>query len=169
MCIRDRYILTLILLPFIALGILSTPSLYKVFTLCYLLFTATYWGINYQYLVPEIAFTAIAFTEEKDRRLKLLYIATAIYIAIWTFLYPVEWWFRAHIEHPNTALANFIGRLSLNIYCDYIYALYSLFLTQLHYAIMLETSMHTVHRLKELKLWIARLFKTRHRSQNSID
>ncbi|MCS7111539.1 MAG: glycosyltransferase 87 family protein [Ignisphaera sp.] len=142
--IEHWYLFTAILSPFVAVSTLVIRDLYKLSTLYYILFTATYWGVNYQYLVPEIAFIAIASAYEKDRWLKALYIAASIYIALWVFIYPAEWWFRAHIHNPNAALAEIMGRASLNVYCDNIYAIYSLILTQLHYAIILRTSIHSI-------------------------
>jgi hypothetical protein len=50
-------------------------------TYLYLLFTATYWGINYQLLTTLIALLTTAIAREEKKLLKKLYTALAIYIA----------------------------------------------------------------------------------------
>lgn len=142
--IEHWYIFTAILLPLTIAYTLAVENPYRLSALYYILFTATYWNINYQYLIPEIALIAIASTLEKDRLLKILYITTAVYIALWVFIYPVEWWFKLHIENPNTVLTGIMRSLSLNIYCDNVYAIYSLLLTQLHYTIILRAAVPSI-------------------------
>jgi hypothetical protein len=134
--IERWYIFTAALAAFPTLYAVKKGELYTTAMLYYLLFTATYWGINYQYLTTLITLLATAIAKEEKRLLKALYTALAIYIALWLFIFPVEWRFRAHIEKLNVALLGAVKSFSLNIYADECYAYYSLALTMLEYIVI---------------------------------
>uniref|UniRef100_A0A7J3Z6G8 DUF2029 domain-containing protein n=1 Tax=Ignisphaera aggregans TaxID=334771 RepID=A0A7J3Z6G8_9CREN len=131
--IERWYMFTALLVVLPVLYTLRKGELYINTALYYLLFTATYWGVNYQYLTPLIGLLAVAIVREERRYLKMLYAVLALYIGAWFFIFPVEWWFRAHIENPNRVLLEAVKSISLNVYVDNYYAPYSLVLTVLEY------------------------------------
>jgi hypothetical protein len=131
--IERWYMFTALLAVLPVLYTLRKRELYINTALYYLLFTATYWGVNYQYLTPLIGLLAVAIVREERRYLKMLYAVLALYIGAWFFIFPVEWWFRAHIENPNRVLLEAVKSISLNVYVDNYYAPYSLVLTVLEY------------------------------------
>jgi len=154
--IQHWYIYTLVLTPLLVLYTLRERDLYLNTALYYLLFTATYWGINYQYLTPLIGLLAVSLARESRDRVRVLYTVIILYTAVWCFIFPVRWWFYAHIEHPNTTLIELVNSLSLNIYIDEYYVYYSLVLTILEYITLLVA---TLTPLREVRVQVKRAVK----------
>jgi len=150
------YIFTLILLPLLILYTLRRQDIYLNTLLYYLLFTTTYWRVNYQYLTLLIGLLAVGVAREVRKSLKGLYILLALYIGAWFFIFPVDWWFRVHIEKPNNMIIKVVKAFSINIYIDEYYAFYSLILTLLEYTTILYTSLIGI---KDLKIRLHELFK----------
>jgi hypothetical protein len=96
-------------------------------------------GVSYQYLAILIGLLVVAISRDKRILLKTLHTLLALYIATWFFIFPVEWWFRAHIENPNIALLKAVKSISLNVYTDEYYAPYSLLLTVIEYITLVLT------------------------------
>jgi hypothetical protein len=71
-----------------------------------------------------------------------------LYTASWFFIFPVNWWFYAHIEEPNKVLVEALYAISLNIYVDDYYAYYSLVLTLLEYTTLLSTTLTPLKAVK---------------------
>ncbi|MEB3755819.1 MAG: hypothetical protein GSR79_03035, partial [Desulfurococcales archaeon] len=115
--------------------------------LSYIVFMATYWRINYQYLVPALGFTVIILARlwrsKRIVTLGLLYISL---IGAWFFMYPVSWWTHVHIINPNTALWHALDKLSLMIFDYEPYLFYSLILTIIEYLLSIEVIIHAANR-----------------------
>lgn len=151
--IENWYVFTLILLPLLVSYTLRENDIYLNTLLYYLLFTATYWRVNYQYLTLLTGLLAVGVAREVRKPLIKIYILLALYIGVWFFIFPVDWWFRAHIERPNNTIIETIRAISLNIYVNEYYVFYSLLLTLIEFTILLHV---TQAGLKGLK---ARLYK----------
>ena len=151
--IQHWYIYTLVLTPLLVLYTLRERDLYLNAALYYLLFTVTYWGINYQYLTPLIGLLAVSLARESRDRVRVLYTMIILYTAVWCFIFPMRWWFYAHIEHPNMTLVELVSLLSLNIHVDEYYVYYSLALTTLEYTTLLVV---TLTPLGEVKVQVER-------------
>ncbi|MCE4606283.1 MAG: hypothetical protein F7B59_03010 [Desulfurococcales archaeon] len=105
----------------------------------YIIFMATYWRVNYQYLVPAVAFTIIILSRlHGSRRIKALGLTYISLIGLWYFMFPVSWWTHVHILNPNTALWHALDRFSLMIFNEEPYLLYSLILTIVEYLLSIE-------------------------------
>jgi Gpi18-like mannosyltransferase len=106
----------------------------------YIVFTATYWRINYQYLVPAVAFAILLAVRLRDyRRIVILAFVYILTVGLWTILFPISWWTHVHIENPNISLWRLLDRLSLMVFNDKVYVIYSLFLTALEYLLIILT------------------------------
>jgi len=112
--------------------------------LSYVSFIATYWRVNYQYLVTLVALSLISLPQLRRLSTKIVsVISSVIFPAIWPIAFPTSWWFHVHIEHPNHYLISLVNSLTLMIFNDRFYVVYSLILTLLLYvtvAIVLGTS-----------------------------
>ena len=148
--IEHWYVYTLVLTPLLVLYTLRERDVYLNALRYYLLFTATYWGINYQYLTPLVGLLAVGFVREPVKRARLLYVLLELYIALWCFIFPVSWWFYAHIESPNRVLVEVVNSLSLNIYEDEYYAYYSLVLTLLEYTTLVVATLMPLESTRAL-------------------
>ncbi|RLG84475.1 MAG: hypothetical protein DRO40_01060 [Thermoprotei archaeon] len=137
--ITSWYVLMGLLYCIVLAYLFSTKKIVESIALSYIVFTATYWRVNHQYLILTIAFLIILFAKIRHHGIKLLSIFTALYIGLWPIFFPVSWWFHAHIEEPNKFLWRLLDSLSAMIFCDVFYALYSLFLTLFQYVIVIGT------------------------------
>ncbi len=146
--IEHWYLYTLILLPLLVLYTLRERDIYLNTLLYYLLFTTTYWGINYQYLTPLIGLLAVGLARKTHSHNIRLYRILILYTASWFFIFPVKWWFYAHIEEPNKILVEALYAISLNIYVDDYYAYYSLVLTLLEYTTLLSMTLTPLKAVK---------------------
>ncbi len=113
-----------------------------VAALSYAVFTATYWRINHQYLVPLIAL-ALAALPLLDRRGKILSLILVFWIGLWPIAFPTSWWFHVHIRNPNTGMIRFIDRITLMVFDDRFYVAYSVILTFLQYVFILYAAAKT--------------------------
>jgi len=154
--IENWYVFTLALLPLLILYTRREHDVYLNTLLYYILFTATYWRVNYQYLTPLTGLLAVGIAREVRKSLRKLYILLALYIGAWFFMFPVEWWFRVHIERPNNTIIEIMRVFSLNIYIDEYYVFYSLLLTLIEFTILLCIAQA---ELKSLKAWLHKLLK----------
>ncbi|CAD5243898.1 hypothetical protein [Thermococcus camini] len=120
-------------------------------SLAYATFTASYWRVNPQYLLPLVSFLIlVAFNTRGNVRLISLF--TAFYIGIWPILQPSEFWFHVHLRNPNWAVVRFMGHFTIGVWGDVPYVAYSLVLSILLYALLLGS---TLPYLKNLKAWLS--------------
>jgi len=102
--------------------------------LSYASFIATYWRVNYQYLVILAALSTISIFRLRDISSKFLAIISSIAMpALWPIAFPTSWWFHAHIENPNYFWIHLVNSLTLMIFNDKFYVSYSIILTSLLY------------------------------------
>jgi len=102
--------------------------------LAYLAYTATYWRVNYQYLLPLAGLAALHVAAPGvGRAEKAASLAHLAAVALWPFLYPVSWWARVHVKEPNEAVAAALDAVSLKLLDPEVYVAYSLALTALAY------------------------------------
>ncbi len=97
--------------------------------LAYIIFTATYWRVNPQYVAPLVAFTILlreVATRGRTRALSGLAIVVA---GLWPLIYPISFWAWVHIEEQNPAVLSLLARVSLNVAEGLYYVYYSLALT----------------------------------------
>ncbi|ASJ06829.1 hypothetical protein [Thermococcus pacificus] len=123
-------------------------------TLAYTVFTATYWRVNPQYLLPLVAFLVImAFHEGRASLVtRALSFIAAVYIGLWPILQPTEFWFQVHMKDPDWTVYRFVDRFTLGVSQEGFYLVYSLILTTLLYMIVLSA---TLPYLKSLKAWLS--------------
>jgi len=116
-------------------------------SLSYIIFMTTYWRINYQYLVPAVAFTIIILARiQGNERIKVLGLTYILLIGIWFFMFPVSWWTHVHISNPNISLWHVLDRFSLMIFDEEPYLFYSLILTLIEYLLSIEIIIHMATR-----------------------
>ena len=101
-----------------------------------------------------MAFLAIlAFHEGRASLVtRALSFIAAVYIGLWPILQSAEFWFQVHMNNPNWAAYRFVDRLTLGVFQDWFYLVYSLILTALLYPIVLSA---TLPYLKSLKAWFS--------------
>ena len=115
----------------------------------YLVFTALYWRVNYQYFVPAIGLGSLALSRIRHGILRILILLTIIYPSIWFFMFPITFWFHFHVFKPNMHLMKLLKIFSLNIYCDNLaYVVYSLGLTVLYIITLLCLTLNMVKEVK---------------------
>jgi len=115
--------------------------------LSYIVFIATYWRINYQYLVPAVGFTVIILAKLwRSKRIVTLGLIYISLIGLWFFMYPVSWWTHVHITNPNKALWHALDKLSLMIFDDEPYLFYSIILTIIEYLLSIEVIIYAANR-----------------------
>ncbi len=127
--IENWYILFTILFILVVLGHLYSRNILEYMGYAYIVYTATYWRVNHQYLVPTVAFAILILLVTRRKPVKILSIILIILIALWPVMFPTSWWAHAHIENPNKDIIYLLDNLSLMIFEDTIYVLYSLTLT----------------------------------------
>ncbi|NJD99199.1 hypothetical protein E3E26_05315 [Thermococcus sp. LS1] len=120
-------------------------------SLAYIVFVATFWRVNPQYLAPLVAFLVI-ITFRGRGFLSALALGTVVYAGFWPIMQPTSFWFHVHLKNPNWGMVALIDRLTLRIFSDGAYVAYSLGLTALLYTIILTS---TVPYLKNLKAWLS--------------
>ncbi len=133
-------------IPFIVLELVSLRYLYRrgnvvcSAMLCYAAFTATYWRINAQYLVPLVALAILCLcTREALEKpfCQTLVLASVLLPSFWPIIFPTSWWFKVHIEHPSQTMIKLVDMFTLKVFDERLYVCYSLFLTALLYAVVL--------------------------------
>ncbi|MCE4613182.1 MAG: DUF2029 domain-containing protein [Desulfurococcales archaeon] len=109
--------------------------LVKSAALGYMSFTATYWRVNYQYLIPLAVLSLVAALKSKGLP-RMAWLALALTINVWPILYPVSFWFRVHVEPDPLGLS--ISRyLSIGILDTWAYVVYGCLLTGIQYLVLL--------------------------------
>jgi len=108
-----------------------------VAAIAYIIYTATYWRVNHQYLVPTIAMAIIIAIATNNKVIKAIAIATILTIALWPIAFPTSWWLHAHIKQPNQQLIQLIDKLTLMIFDTKFYTIYSLTLTIQQYLLII--------------------------------
>ncbi len=128
------YIPSIALLLLVYAKLLRNPRCFLIpASLSYIVYTATYWRVNHQYLVPSIALLLLLAILEENKLARTTAILLTIWIGLWPVMFPTSWWFHAHIKEPNQQLINTIDKLTLMIFNEKAYVAYSLTLTILHY------------------------------------
>jgi len=143
-------------LPFIVLFLLTIISTdfskdsLKALALGYASFIATYWRINHQYLVPLIGFLALLMTR-KENRLRLISIILIVLSGFWPLMFPTSFWFHVHLQHQfrNELLINIVNLLTIKIFDQVYYVIYSLILTiTLYIFVLINTIPDIVNVIK---------------------
>ena len=109
-------------------------SVLLVASASYIVFVLTYWRVNPQYMVPLVALIVPLIAGREGLRVKLPALLLVAYVGLWPLMFPLEWWFIAHIQSPNWALVRAADLLSLGVRDDLAYVAYSLALTALEAA-----------------------------------
>ncbi|WFO75052.1 hypothetical protein J4526_08250 [Desulfurococcaceae archaeon MEX13E-LK6-19] len=149
--IKYWYIPATILLLMIVAYMMKSRELLLPLSLAYIVFTATYWRVNHQYLVPTIAFLLLVAAKTRKLSTRITALLTIVLIGIWPIAFPTSWWFHAHIKQPNQTLWNLVDTMTLMIFCEVFYVVYSITLTELQYlTIIVETWDKTLEKLQEL-------------------
>ncbi len=136
--------------------------------IAYIVYTATYWRVNHQYLVPTIALAIIMAVTTNNKVVKTLALTTTLTIALWPIIFPTSWWLHAHIKQPNYQLIELIDKLTLMVFEDKVYVIYSLTLTITQY-ILITTSIILKNIIPEKttkNLYIIAKAKTKHKEIN---
>ncbi|MEM3832205.1 MAG: hypothetical protein QW128_01215 [Thermoprotei archaeon] len=133
-------IIRLWFIPFIVLFTFSLISSYsskdslKALSFGYTSFIATYWRVNHQYLVPLIGLLSLLIIR-KEKKLRLISIILVILSGFWPIMFPTSFWFHVHIQPQfrNEMLMNLIDKLTLRVFDQVYYVIYSLILTIILY------------------------------------
>ncbi|MEB3765171.1 MAG: hypothetical protein GSR77_03280 [Desulfurococcales archaeon] len=95
----------------------------------YIVYTATYWRVNHQYLVPTVAFASIIMFAARSKIVKTLATVTGLIAGLWPLLYPISFWAKVHIQQPNETVVSLLNTVSVNTVDPLVYVYYSLLLT----------------------------------------
>ncbi len=143
-------------IPFIILYILSITVAMRdpllSASLGYLTFTATYWRVNHQYLVPAVALILVSLPLLEDACSKFFTLTTGLLIGLWPLMYPISFWAWVHIENPNHHIVRLLQLISFNTVDDITYIFYSLSLTISETCLILCTSIPFLATIKLLRV-----------------
>ena len=154
------YIPAVTLLALVLLGYLYRRDLPLYMAYAYIVYTATYWRVNHQYLVPTTASAIIILLLERRDSVRILSSILLILIALWPLMFPVSWWAHAHIEKPNKGLIEIMDMFSLMIFDDLYYLLYSLTLTTTQILLILHgVGRDAISTLNSLGRYLERIFE----------
>jgi len=145
--IRYWYIPTIVLMAVLMIKMIkqrTNPII--VAAIAYIIYTATYWRVNHQYLVPTIAMAIIITITTNNKVIKAIAIATILTIALWPIAFPTSWWLHAHIKQPNQQLIQLIDKLTLMIFDTKFYTIYSLTLTITQYTLIITSTILEKHK-----------------------
>ena len=126
-----------ILIVLVVTGFLARRDLYTYIGLSYLVFIATYWRVNHQYLIPTVAFLCILLVRRREKIVRILSLLIIILTGVWPVAFPTSWWAHVHIRHPNEFIVNLLDALSLRIFDQSFYVAYSLVLTIATYLLII--------------------------------
>lgn len=113
------------------------PSVIHVFYLVYLIYLSTYWKIHYQYFVGLVAlFSILVADREIDISNKILAGIHTLCLVIYLLLYPTSFWAWYYVKNPNSEIIEVLNSLSLRIYDEEVYLVYSLILTFIGYLVI---------------------------------
>lgn len=83
--------------------------------LAYAAFLLSYWRVNTQYMLPLIAFVALALPELSWPSRAVAFITT-VPPTLWPITFPTSFWFHVHFENPDWEMVKLIDRLTLMIF-----------------------------------------------------
>ncbi len=100
------------------------------FIIGYLVYIATYWRVNAQYLLPGVAFLVLALFHPAVKGRAKLPVAVSIFLmGFWPIMFPTSWWAHVHIRHPNMFIWKLLDFFSLMVFGRIYYVCYSMLLT----------------------------------------
>ncbi len=112
----------------------------------YLIYIATYWRVNAQYLLPAVGVLAIAlFHPAISGKTRIAVGASVFLIGFWPIMFPTSWWAHVHIRNPNMFIWRLLDFLSLMIFDRLYYVCYSILLTLTLYVTII-TLISRMHR-----------------------
>ncbi len=112
----------------------------------YLVYIATYWRINAQYLLPAIGLLAVAFFHPLiTGRARIAVAASIFLIGFWPIMFPTSWWAHVHIRSPNMFIWRLLDFFSLMVFDRLYYVCYSILLTLTLYVTII-TLISRIHR-----------------------
>ncbi|NJE60814.1 hypothetical protein E3E51_03485 [Thermococcus sp. 21S7] len=149
--LRHWYVPAVVLLALVLCRHAFNRNLAVSTALAYAVFTATYWRVNPQYLLPLVAFLIILAAAEGGA-VTLLSLLTTVYVGVWPIMQPSSFWFHVHMENPSWTFVRFVDAVTFRVFSDGPYVAYSIGLTLLLYAVILSA---TVPYLKNLKSWLS--------------
>jgi len=106
----------------------SSDYLLSSFT-AYASFTAFYWRVNHQYLVPLVAFTSLLLVSRLRAPMRILSLFINAWIGLWPIAFPTSWWAHVHLENPDVNMWKLLDSITLMIFDQEFYVAYSLVLT----------------------------------------
>ena len=130
----------------IAAALALLPALYAVLVkkkldfaeaayIFYLVYTTTYWRVNYQYFAVLAGLVPLyIFLSRSSRQTKALTLIHIAYVGLWLFIFPTSWWAHVHIREPNQFIIELLDRLSMMVFAEEVYLVYSVILTVLSYS-----------------------------------
>lgn len=127
-------------------------SIIAIAYLAYLVYVTVYWRVNYQYFTPLIGLASLyIFYPSKARVGRLLALLHALLVALWLYMFPISWWAHVHIENPSREIINLLDSLSLMVFAEEIYVLYSVMLTVFGYITLAVscTSLYTAYAVED--------------------
>jgi len=128
------YIVAVPLYAVVLAYLVRKKDLWVSVCLSYVVFTATYWRVNYQYMVTLVALlTLLLISSRLNYLAKSIVSATIVWAALWTFMYPISWWFKVHVRNPNYEVVSMVDKFSLHVLDYSAYVIYSMVLTALQY------------------------------------
>ncbi len=131
------YVPFAILYALVIVYLLRSRNYVAAACLSYVVFTAAYWRVNYQYFVGLTALLIILVSSAELGRLsRFSAIAVIALAASWVFMYPISWWFRVHVASPNYEAISILDKLTLHILDFPAYVPYALALTILQYILI---------------------------------
>ncbi len=112
----------------------------------YLVYIATYWRVNAQYLLPAIGLLAIAlFHPITSGKARIAVAASIFIIGFWPIMFPTSWWAHVHIGSPNMFIWRLLDFFSLMVFDRLYYVCYSILLTLTLYVTII-TLISRMHR-----------------------
>lgn len=142
---------TVITLSLLLLYYKQGDNLLLGLSLAYIAFTAFYWRVNHQYLVPLIAYVSLLLVTRENAVSKPLLLFTYIWIGLWPVAFPTSWWSHVHIENPDMNIWRFLDSITLMIFDPAFYVAYSLALTISFYTIIGSTMVYWLKQLMNKK------------------
>ncbi len=140
----------------VLLGYLYERKTLKYTGLAYITYTASYWRVNFQYLVPTTGFTVLLMLDDR-RRFWTLFLGGVLLVVIglWPLMYPVSWWAHVHIKEPAKWVMNLLDSASFMIFDELVYVYYAVFLTFTQIALVTCASLKEACSLAANKLsWL---------------
>lgn len=138
---------TVITLSLLLLYYKQGSNLLLCVSLAYIAFTAFYWRVNHQYLVPLIAYISLLLVTGENAVSKPLLLFTYIWIGLWPVAFPTSWWSHVHIENPDVNIWRLLDSITLMIFDPAFYVAYSLALTTSFYIIIGSTMVYWLKQL----------------------